>query len=580
MAEAIRLVVRELDGTFWDGTILEGGIQYHQRTHDIVVALARRGIMNSICSKNDHATIEYILCKSGLWDYFVFPDINWYAKGPRLAKLIEDIQLRPATVLFIDDNPSNLSEAKYFVPDIQIADETIIASLLENPLLKGRDDHALTRLAHYKAMERRRADRAQAATNITDFLRASNIRVAIEYDVETHVDRAIELINRTNQLNFTKEPLSEDAAEARAELRALLAKFDPIAGLVRVVDDYGDHGFCGVFVLRITAAGNELIHYCLSCRVLGMGVEHYVYNLIGRPMLRIKGEVLSDPADPSIVDWISISEADENNPADDRATPRAIRGVYLRGGCDMMNIGHYFGASALEVVGEHNIQRNSVHLRLDHSLIGRYCIEGAPVAAMEPFVALGYYQDDFKSELFSRRPQGIWAFSFGADHWTPLFRHNRTGALIPFCRMMPGVADPTTVAAAERAIRIANARVREAIDVLERDFSYVGLTSEALFKANLRVMFDRVPRDAQAFVLLNRDFFGPDDTPAAHVINFNLWICDIASEYANIEPIEPAKFAQSREDFLLDGHFSRPAYFRLFNYIKERSAERLAAIAG
>ena len=31
---------------------------------------------------------------------------------------------------------------------------------------------------------------------------------------------------------------------------------------------------------------------------------------------------------------------------------------------------------------------------------------------------------------------------------------------------------------------------------------------------------------------------------------------------------------------LLDGHFSRPAYFMLFNYIKERSAERLAAIAG
>src|SRR6201999_4138356 len=73
MAEAIRLVVWDLDGTFWDGTILEGGIQYHQRTHDIVVALARRGIMSSICSKNDHATIKDILCKSGLWDYFVFP---------------------------------------------------------------------------------------------------------------------------------------------------------------------------------------------------------------------------------------------------------------------------------------------------------------------------------------------------------------------------------------------------------------------------------------------------------------------------------------------------------------------------
>src|ERR1700750_1277158 len=107
-------------------------------------------------------------------------------------------------------------------------------------------------------------------------------------------------------------------------------------------------------------------------------------TIIRRPMLRIKGEVLSDPADPSIVDWISIIEAGENNSADDRATPRAIRGVYLRGGCDMMNIGHYFGSSALGGGGEHNIQRNSVHLRLDHSLIGRYCIEGAPSRQWSP----------------------------------------------------------------------------------------------------------------------------------------------------------------------------------------------------
>jgi predicted enzyme involved in methoxymalonyl-ACP biosynthesis len=50
MPEAIRLVVWDLDETFWRGTVTEGGItEYIQAHHDIVIELARRGIMSSIC---------------------------------------------------------------------------------------------------------------------------------------------------------------------------------------------------------------------------------------------------------------------------------------------------------------------------------------------------------------------------------------------------------------------------------------------------------------------------------------------------------------------------------------------------
>lgn len=50
------------------------------------------------------------------------------------------------------------------------------------------------------------------------FLRTSDIRLIIEHDIEPHIDRAIELINRTNQLNFTKRRLPEDIEAARLEL--------------------------------------------------------------------------------------------------------------------------------------------------------------------------------------------------------------------------------------------------------------------------------------------------------------------------------------------------------------------------
>ena len=53
MPEAVRLVVWDLDDTFWKGTVSEGSMSYNIDHHDIVVKLAERGIMST----------EYVLKK-------------------------------------------------------------------------------------------------------------------------------------------------------------------------------------------------------------------------------------------------------------------------------------------------------------------------------------------------------------------------------------------------------------------------------------------------------------------------------------------------------------------------------------
>jgi FkbH-like protein len=242
-AEAVRLVIWDLDETFWRGTLTEGGIDYSEDNHKIVIELARRGIMSSICSKNDHAAVRAILEERGLWDYFIFPSIRWDAKGPRISALIEAVQLRPESVLFIDDNPLNLNEALYFVPNLQVTEPAAISGILTDPRFKGKDDSALSRLGQYKLLEQRKADEVAAGGNNIEFLRSSNIRIYIEHDIETHVDRAIELINRTNQLNFTKRRLADDMEAARQEFAKLLHRPFVQAGLVRVIDNYGDPAY-------------------------------------------------------------------------------------------------------------------------------------------------------------------------------------------------------------------------------------------------------------------------------------------------------------------------------------------------
>ena len=73
MPEAVRLVIWDLDETFWKGTLDEGGIkEYVQAHHDVVVELARRGIVSSICSKNDADAVRAILQEKGIWEYSSF----------------------------------------------------------------------------------------------------------------------------------------------------------------------------------------------------------------------------------------------------------------------------------------------------------------------------------------------------------------------------------------------------------------------------------------------------------------------------------------------------------------------------
>jgi len=104
MPEPIRLIIWDLDETFWKGTLTEGGIEYITDNQSIVIELAQRGIMNSICSKNDFNSVQNLLKNHSIWDHFIFPSINWESKGHRVAAIVEATQLRAPTVLFIDDN--------------------------------------------------------------------------------------------------------------------------------------------------------------------------------------------------------------------------------------------------------------------------------------------------------------------------------------------------------------------------------------------------------------------------------------------------------------------------------------------
>ena len=584
-AEPVRLVIWDLDETFWGGTLTEGGITWREENADIVRALARRGIPSSICSKNEPEHVFAILDQHGMRDYFVFPSISWEPKGPRLASMVTALQLRAPTLLFIDDNPMNRAEALSFVPGLQVGDETVVPALLDSPLLQGKPDPDMKRLAQYRLLEQRQTDQARSGGDTTAFLRESGIIVSIEHDLAPHIDRAIELINRTNQLNFTKNRLKEDPDDpevARAELRALLAQFDVQAGILRVRDAYGDYGYCGLYVTRRESSGvPELLHFAFSCRILGMGIETWLYRRLKRPRLRVVGTVLTDVfAEGPDIDWIGMELPGVSaTPAARQKMPLSY--VLLRGACDMRALSHYFTMIADRVIEEFDSARLGQTPLINASLIASQAMHGLDPRAIADSAPLGFIPEDFETILAKDPPPGpaAWLLGFTIERPVAIYRHKATGMLLPasvialdispeaMMRGAPNQADPAVIAHLREKFEYFGRRPDERIDDMFRD--------------SLRQIFSRAGSDVGVFVLLgNARIINGDGSEGTSegFRHHNAIIAEIAADFPNVELLSPLSFMTQAEMLALHSphHFDRIVYFRIFRHIANRLGAQVA----
>ena len=346
ITKQVKLVIWDLDETFWQGTLSEGGAALVDSHVSMLRSLVDRGIMCAICSKNDYQTVKDVLTKADLWDLFVFPHIDWTPKGQAIANMLSAMGLRAENALFLDDNALNLEEAQFFNPDIMTLNATDydLPDLLELEQLQGKDDRKRSRLKQYQVMQEKQAEQSAQGLSNTEFLRQSDIRIKIITDIDDKMDRVLELINRTNQLNYTK--VRANSPKEKANLEELLATSGMHAGLVHVQDRYGDYGIVGFFCVRTKFSGTTVHHLAFSCRTLNMGVEQWVWEYLGRPTVDVVGPV-ANPLDlHETVDWITeVSDFGEEAALPDRH-------LCLVGGCDLLQVSFYCGTNRDEFVNK------------------------------------------------------------------------------------------------------------------------------------------------------------------------------------------------------------------------------------
>ena len=296
----IKLVIWDLDNTFWKGIISETAIEPIDSHLQLVKDLVDCGIVNSICSKNNFEICDTKLIELQIREYFVFPSIDWSPKGLRVKDLIKSMSLRAENVLFIDDDLTNLAEVQYYSPSIMVAEPSIIGALIKYVSTLDKTDLQHKRLNQYKLLEKKYVEQQKFNSN-EEFLFASRINVSIKHDCINQFDRIHDLLLRSNQLNFTKiRPSKEDL------LRTL--QDDNIqSGYVEVKDKFGDYGIVGFFSLT----DYSLLHFTFSCRTIGLGVENFVYAALNWPELTIVGDVVNTVDKNPAPKWINHSDSNK-----------------------------------------------------------------------------------------------------------------------------------------------------------------------------------------------------------------------------------------------------------------------------
>ena len=92
MAKKIKLVIWDADNTLWNGTVYykdKEAIIIKPGTRAALKELDKRGIINTMCSKNNYQDVDIMLKKFKIDGYFKEPQIGWGLKSDAIKKLSE-----------------------------------------------------------------------------------------------------------------------------------------------------------------------------------------------------------------------------------------------------------------------------------------------------------------------------------------------------------------------------------------------------------------------------------------------------------------------------------------------------------
>lgn len=319
VGERIKGLVLDLDDTLWGGVLGEDGPERvpigpgHIALHQMLKELRTRGVLLTVCSRNDPADVEAIfrLRPDLVLESSDFASIHasWEPKATSILAIARDLNVHPSTLLFVDDNPSELAKAQDAVDGLRVllADPqgALTAQALQHyPGLFAVSEDAAAALRTEDIRKNRERERLKSETgDRRTYLSALRMEVDLHRSNAAHAARVFELSNKTNQFNLALKRLSRAQAEEAFEQ-------DHLTMTVHSRDALSDSGLVGVFIARRDGELAIVREVLFSCRVLGREIEtlalaHFARWLAEWGTRIVRFEVVEGPRNQPARSWLS-----------------------------------------------------------------------------------------------------------------------------------------------------------------------------------------------------------------------------------------------------------------------------------
>jgi FkbH-like protein len=288
---AKKVLVLDLDNTLWGGVIGDDGIEglalgpgspsgeaFAEWQH-YVKQLGERGVILSVCSKNDPAVatagFEHpgtVLRRS---DFSAF-ECSWNDKVSGLQRIAQELNVGIDSFVFCDDNPAECDLVRRELPEVAVvclgADPSAFIDLFDAGHWLDADHYThedLGRAAAYNARAAALAERTEA-TDIAGYLAGLEMKGSLQRLGPDDIARVAQLELKTNQFNVTTRRYGESA------LRGFMDRDDAIVLTFRLADRFGDHGLTSTLIAFHEGDTLRIDSWLMSCRIFSRSAEQFM----------------------------------------------------------------------------------------------------------------------------------------------------------------------------------------------------------------------------------------------------------------------------------------------------------------
>ncbi len=265
----VKCLVWDLDDTVWEGILLEGDpLRLRPGVAETIGTLDRRGILQSVASRNDPDQARRRLEDFGLWDYFLVPVIGWGPKSEAVEAIRRALNLGVEAMAFVDDQAFELAEVGFCHPQVLCLEASRVGQIPDMPEFQPlyATPDAARRRHLYRLDLARQQEESEFQGPREDFLAGLDMVFTIAPASREDLERAEELTVRTHQLNTTGQTYSLE------ELDAFRTSAEHLLLVAELRDRFGPYGKVGLALVDCGPEAWTVRLLLMSCRVAGRGV--------------------------------------------------------------------------------------------------------------------------------------------------------------------------------------------------------------------------------------------------------------------------------------------------------------------